>query len=572
MAEVDYRQLSDTSLVMPNGQSLNVQRFTVNNQPWVIYPGKTPANGGTPLYVGTDGTNYQFYTYGAEDGYRLYQYRPAPGSPEDEKNLSKSQEVHTRSYGNDKPEKKFGGTMNYTSYLEDGGSLVQALIEKVVQGQDQSALQQLVELAKEGNEEAIAFLQEVQGQSASMKCGGRVKKKALGSKLIKTQKAKCGCELKKVGGRLIEVDSCTGLPIHRNGGTVRKYQNSAGGGITFKDGAFYNNGLKMSQQLGKKAAQANWGVTYNDGNYYYLNDGTLYTQAGGGIGNQANSYGWKAMDWNKLDPTVAVSMGLRSSVDSKGNRFYYQQNDNGTYTRYGANAQGAGYAYGYGKGKDGKNYFYSNFGASDANWDPTKNTWTREGFNYDPNKGWSVVEPEQPVVENPKKDPAAPQAPSTGTPGLFTGDLRSYGARKQWISDNAEYLKSQGWDDARIAGYRGSAADNIALQKAISGKSAWDQEQAQNAEFARQRELDRQKQLAFENEMANSRSVDAAGYRSKPVRTQPLTMQERYSQLTPWEREQITFSNDQLKNMNPAQALYLPKMQYDQYLNLKFNR
>ena len=180
------------------------------------------------------------------------------------------------------------------------------------------------------------------------------------------------------------------------------------------------------------------------------------------------------MDWNKLDPTVAVSMGLRSSVDSKGNRFYYQQNDNGTYTRYGANAQGAGYAYGYGKGKDGKNYFYSNFGASDANWDPTKNTWTREGFNYDPNKGWSVVEPEQPVVENPKKDPAAPQAPSTGTPGLFTGDLRSYGARKQWISDNAEYLKSQGWDDARIAGYRGSAADNIALQKAISGKSAWD--------------------------------------------------------------------------------------------------
>jgi hypothetical protein len=38
-------------------------------------------------------------------------------------------------------------------------------------------------------------------------------------------------------------------------------------------------------------------------------------------------------------------------------------------------------------------------------------------------------------------------------------------------------LKSQGWDDARIAGYRGSAADNIALQKAISGKAAWDAEE-----------------------------------------------------------------------------------------------
>ena len=72
--------------------------------------------------------------------------------------------------------------------------------------------------------------------------------------------------------------------------------------------------------------------------------------------------------------------------------------------------------------------------------------------------------------------------------------------------------------------------------------------------------------------MQNSRSVDAAGYRSRPVRTQPLTMQERYSQMTPWEREQITFSNDQLMNMSPTQAMYLPKMQYDQYLNLKFNR
>jgi hypothetical protein len=64
---------------------------------------------------------------------------------------------------------------------------------------------------------------ELQG-TQEMKCGGRVKKKALGSKLIKTQKAKCGCELKKVGGRLIEVDSCTGLPIHRNGGHVVKLQ------------------------------------------------------------------------------------------------------------------------------------------------------------------------------------------------------------------------------------------------------------------------------------------------------------------------------------------------------------
>ena len=113
--------------------------------------------------------------------------------------------------------------MKYISYLQDGGSVVQALIQKVVQsqGQDQSALQQLVQLAEEGNEEAVAFLQELQGQSPAMKCGGRVKKKQLGEKIVKAKKASCGCQLKKVGGRLIEVDGCTGLPVHKTGDKIQ---------------------------------------------------------------------------------------------------------------------------------------------------------------------------------------------------------------------------------------------------------------------------------------------------------------------------------------------------------------
>lgn len=113
--------------------------------------------------------------------------------------------------------------MKYISYLQDGGSVVQALIQKVVQsqGQDQSALQQLVQLAEEGNEEAVAFLQELQGQSPAMKCGGRVKKKQLGEKIMKAKKASCGCQLKKVGGRLIEVDGCTGLPVHKTGDKIQ---------------------------------------------------------------------------------------------------------------------------------------------------------------------------------------------------------------------------------------------------------------------------------------------------------------------------------------------------------------
>ena len=68
--------------------------------------------------------------------------------------------------------------------------------------------------------------------SQSMKCGGKVrtkvKKAKCGKKLQEGDKIKkvstgCSCQLKKVGGRLIEVDSCTGMPIHRDGG-VMKFQ------------------------------------------------------------------------------------------------------------------------------------------------------------------------------------------------------------------------------------------------------------------------------------------------------------------------------------------------------------
>lgn len=226
MSQIDYQALSDTTFLV-NGQPLTAQRYTVNGEPWVRYQGAKPSTSGEPLYVNSNGNSYFFETYGPEGGYQEYEYLPAHGSQEDLQNQNKSREMHTRAYGNDKKveQQQFGGNMNYTSYLQGGGSMVQALIEKVMQsqGQDQSALQQLVELAKEGNEEAIAFLQELQGQSASMKCGGRVKKKQLGEKIMKAKKASCGCQLQRIGGRLIEVDGCTGLPIHRNGAKIQKY-------------------------------------------------------------------------------------------------------------------------------------------------------------------------------------------------------------------------------------------------------------------------------------------------------------------------------------------------------------
>ena len=218
--------------------------------------------------------------------------------------------------------------MDYAQYLEKGKTIesTESLIEKVInsQGQDENALQELVNRAQSRDSKAIEFLQMLQQQSGvskfekpsgpivkkdqqdpSMpvaaetgtvdgrkytyipyqgegrgpidsfeyigqdgntygmtiqgpdttyvmngqqyndaegqrvikerqaavvreKCGGSVKKKETGDKITRKKvmaKGGCPCMIKKVGGRLIEVDSCTGLPVHRNGGQIKKYQN-----------------------------------------------------------------------------------------------------------------------------------------------------------------------------------------------------------------------------------------------------------------------------------------------------------------------------------------------------------
>ena len=73
----------------------------------------------------------------------------------------------------------------------------------------------------------------------SVKCGGKAKKVKKGENGIQLPKGAhgrvwskytsavfakggntCPCALKRVGGKIVTVDSCTGLPIHKNGGNV----------------------------------------------------------------------------------------------------------------------------------------------------------------------------------------------------------------------------------------------------------------------------------------------------------------------------------------------------------------
>lgn len=134
--------------------------------------------------------------------------------------------------------------MNYAQYLQQGGqapsieeqvvSLVQAAMQGDQQANDQ--INQIMQAAKQGDQKAQQLAQLIQqvaqklqgAQPEAMKCGGKVRakvKKACGGKKLeegdKIQKTKkgCPCSLKKVGGRLIEVD-CNGIPVAKNGAVL----------------------------------------------------------------------------------------------------------------------------------------------------------------------------------------------------------------------------------------------------------------------------------------------------------------------------------------------------------------
>lgn len=150
-------------------------------------------------------------------------------------------------------------TTDYIGMYQQGGPAQQdpkqklvALVQAAMSG-DQAAtqqIQQIMQAAQQGDPKAqqlaqaiqqIAQAMEQQAQIAkegakleyihTLRCGGKTKKKEEGglidlekcggkTKKKVTKKATCGCKLKKVGGRIVEVDGCTELPIHQQGGYI----------------------------------------------------------------------------------------------------------------------------------------------------------------------------------------------------------------------------------------------------------------------------------------------------------------------------------------------------------------
>lgn len=95
----------------------------------------------------------------------------------------------------------------------DAPEIAQAFIQTA--GGVKEAAESVSKLAAEGAQPkdiTAQIVQLVQQAVAKAKCGMKLeyyKKLRQGGK----PKKKCPCMLKRVGGRLIEVDSCTGLPV-----------------------------------------------------------------------------------------------------------------------------------------------------------------------------------------------------------------------------------------------------------------------------------------------------------------------------------------------------------------------
>lgn len=206
----EYIPLPDTSVMYAPIQGIDSVKVPVER--YVKTVDGTPVDS-TAVYHTPDGWLVTD-NHGKESG--LYWQDHPEGKAQKVKALSEEERKQT-----------FDKAFGKSKILDNGGILSQApkeLVELVQAAMsDESAAKKLSQLMSQRPDltdmvEQIAA--ELQGAQA-MKCGGRVKKKQLGEKIVKAKKASCGCQLKKVGGRLIEVDGCTGLPVHKTGDKIQ---------------------------------------------------------------------------------------------------------------------------------------------------------------------------------------------------------------------------------------------------------------------------------------------------------------------------------------------------------------
>lgn len=116
-------------------------------------------------------------------------------------------------------------------------------------------------------------------------------------------------------------------------------------------------------------------------------------------------------------------------------------------------------------------------------------------------------------------------------PGLFSGDLRSYQSRKNWVAEHKDYLKEKGaninWDN-----YSGTAEQNLALKRLLGGFDAW----------------------------------NAAKQKAAPtISPAEKFVKDGYASGRPWQ-------DAELQNMEGSSALYLNPEDYNRWRQLQFGQ
>ena len=115
------------------------------------------------------------------------------------------------------------GTIKQLQSMGDQGKqILQAVLQKHPELQQIFGGGQEVPAEKNGGEVPI---EQEYYTSNELKCGGKVKKGEKGlpipsKKVTKNAQGGCPCKLHRVGGKIVEVDSCSGMPIRRSGGKV----------------------------------------------------------------------------------------------------------------------------------------------------------------------------------------------------------------------------------------------------------------------------------------------------------------------------------------------------------------
>lgn len=445
--------------------------------------------------------------------------------------------------------------MNYAQYLQQGGqtpsieeqvaSLVQAAIQGDRQANDQ--INQIMQAAEQGDQKAQQLAQLIQQVAQklqdelpeAMKCGGKVRskmKKACGGKVkAKVKKASCGKKMEKGGETPIKKEAKGGKPcpctLHKVGGKLIEIDCN---GIPVA-----KNGTKITK------FESPSGPVYGDQRRYKNN--RLYTfdpQMGG----------WYANDGLDNDEGVEEYMA----------QFYQPKQTVNQINPPLTSAQA--------------DHLKQNFMQGVLALDEQRRQREEEIRRND--------EATARVAEEKRK---AEEKKNNQYGGLFSGDLRSLQARQAWVRDNADYLRSQGWADDELNGYKGQAALNLRLANQIAGAKNWN-------DTKRARKVGEQVQ----NKVAESTSAPYeipnftvtspaemtarfAGYGSandvlslRNPSEEELKQQraEEFIRTNPQEiiaqRPRINYQRPDNKRLDPRQAMYLPDEKFRNWLESTF--